>query len=397
MMRSDLHMIGRSQELFTDDIKTLETRLQEMIGKSNFLIIGAAGTIGQAVTTEIAQRRPKSLHLVDLNENLLVELVRELRSSRGASELKLNTYCVDINGSEFEKLFAELEPIDFVLNLAALKHVRSEQDEYTLMRMIYTNIFGSTKVAQLSKLHGVKKYFCVSTDKATNPVNMMGASKRIMELFLHKESQDLPISMARFANVAFSNGSLLDGFEQRIKKYQPITAPNDIKRYFITQKEAGELCMLSCLFGGSREVFFPKHGDELKLTFFTQIARNFIKSKNFEVLECASEEEAREACSDINKLKHWPCFFFESNTTGEKDFEEFYSTEEDVDFERFENIGVIKNDFNIDTIALHKFEDNLRQMYVDRNWTRAKIISQFKLLLTNFDHRETGKFLNERM
>ena len=396
-MKSDLYMIGRGKELFNRDVKALEGKLQEIVGSSNFLIIGAAGTIGQAVTIEIAKRGPKSVHLVDLNENLLVELVRELRSRKGASDLDLSTYCIDINGAEFEKLFAEIGQIDYVLNLSALKHVRSEQDEYTLMRMVNTNIFGSRKVAELSKQYGVKKYFCVSTDKATNPVNMMGASKRIMELFLHKECDDLPISMARFANVAFSNGSLLDGFEQRVKKYQPISAPNDVKRYFITQKEAGELCMLSCLFGGSREVYFPKHGDELKLTTFTQIARNFLKAKGFEVLECRSEQEARDACSNIDKSKRWPCYFFESDTTGEKDFEEFYSSQEEVDFDCFENIGIIKNNFDVDKEVLMKFESNLRQMYENRKWSRADLINQFKLVLDNFEHKETGKFLNLRM
>lgn len=396
-MQSELHMIGRTQELFNRDVRALESKLQRMIGSSNFLIIGAAGTIGQAVTIEIAKREPKSLHLVDLNENLLVELVRELRSRKSASDLDLSTYSIDINSPEFEKLFSEIGQIDYVLNLSALKHVRSEQDEYTLMRMVYTNIFGSTKVAELSKRYGVKKYFCVSTDKATNPVNMMGASKRIMELFLHKESNELPISMARFANVAFSNGSLLDGFEQRVKKYQPISAPNNIRRYFITQKEAGELCMLSCLLGETREVFFPKHGNELQLTLFTQIARNYIKSKGFEVLECASEQEAREACSNIDKFKRWPCYFFESDTTGEKDFEEFYGIYEEVDFDRFANIGVIKNDFNVNKEVLMKFDDNVRQMYVEKNWSRADLIHQFKSVLDNFDHKETGKFLNQRM
>lgn len=397
MINSELQMIGRTQELFNNDIKQLEDKLETLIGSSNFLIIGAAGTIGQAVTIEIAKRGPKSLHLVDLNENLLVELVRELRSRKAASDLELNTYSIDINSVEFEKLFSELGQIDYVLNLSALKHVRSEQDEYSLMRMVYTNIFGSTKVAKLSKQHGVKKYFCVSTDKATNPVNMMGASKRIMELFLHKESHELPISMARFANVAFSNGSLLDGFQQRIKKYQPITAPNDIRRYFITQKEAGELCMLSCLLGESREVFFPKHGDELKLTTFTEISRNYLASRGFDVLECKSEQEAREACSNIDQHKLWPCYYFESDTTGEKDFEEFYSTDEIVNFNRFENIAVIKNDFNVDNVALTKFEESIRQMYFNKKWSRQELICQFKLVLANFEHKETGKFLNLRM
>lgn len=396
-MKTNLHMIGRNVELFGADIAKLEDIIQTSVQSSNFLIIGAAGTIGQAVTIEIFKRNPKGLHLVDLNENTMVELVRELRSRKSSMEQELQTYCIDVNSIEFEQLFQETERFDYVLNLSALKHVRSEQDKFTLMRMIHTNIFGSVKVATLCKKYAVKKYFCVSTDKATNPVNMMGASKRIMELFLHRESFGLPISMARFANVAFSNGSLLEGFEQRIKKYQPISAPSDVRRYFITQKEAGELCMLSCLFGGSRELFFPIHSDELILTSFKNIAINYIKSKGFEIRECLTEQEARAACENIQNSNQWPCYFFNSDTTGEKDFEEFFSLDEDVNLTQYENIGVIKNEFDIDEAKLFNFEENVRYMYSNKEWTREQLANEFKIVLNNFEHKETGKFLNQRM
>ena len=392
-----LKLIGRTAPLFDDDISNRRKELKALISNSRFLVIGGAGSIGQAVTREIFKRNPLALHVVDISENNMVELVRDIRSTLGYIDGDFRTFALDCGSNEYRALMNASEEYDYVLNLSALKHVRSEKDPFTLMRLIEVNILNTIKTVQMAKVQGAKKYFCVSTDKAANPVNMMGASKRIMELFLHKESNELPISMARFANVAFSNGSLLDGFEQRVKKYQPISAPNNIRRYFITQKEAGELCMLSCLLGETREVFFPKHGNELQLTLFTQIARNYIKSKGFEVLECASEQEAREACSNIDKFKRWPCYFFESDTTGEKDFEEFYGIYEEVDFDRFANIGVIKNDFNVNKEVLMKFEDNVRQMYVEKNWSRADLIHQFKSVLDNFDHKETGKFLNQRM
>jgi FlaA1/EpsC-like NDP-sugar epimerase len=252
-----LSLIGRNDVLFASDVSSKEDYLKEIICKSRFLIIGGAGSIGQAVTNEIFRRDPRTLHVVDISENNMVELVRDIRSTAGYGSGDFRTFVLDCGGVEFEALMSIEGPYDYVFNLSALKHVRSESDPFTLMRMIMVNIFNTIKTVRLSNKMGVKKYFCVSTDKAANPVNMMGASKRIMEIFLMRESLTQNISMARFANVAFSDGSLLHGFNQRFAKQQPFAVPNDIRRYFITPQESGELCLLSGLLGENREIFFP--------------------------------------------------------------------------------------------------------------------------------------------
>jgi FlaA1/EpsC-like NDP-sugar epimerase len=244
-----LGLIGRKSTLFGDDVDVLSDALSSLVKSSRFLVIGGAGSIGQAVTKEIFKRSPKVLHVVDISENNMVELVRDIRSTLGYIDGEFRTFAVDCGSSEFEALISSEGPYDYVFNLSALKHVRSEKDPYTLMRMLSVNIFNTLKTFRLARDNGAKKYFCVSTDKAANPVNMMGASKRIMEMFLMRESETMPISMARFANVAFSDGSLLHGFNQRFAKRQPFSAPNDVRRYFVTPQESGELCLMSGLLG----------------------------------------------------------------------------------------------------------------------------------------------------
>ena len=240
-----LKLIGREEEIFEKDISTYENELSKIVSNSSFLVIGGAGSIGQAVTKEIFKRNPSKLHVVDISENNMVELVRDLRSSYGYINGDFQTFALDIGSVEYDAFIKSDGKYDYVLNLSALKHVRSEKDPFTLMRMIDVNVFNTEKTLQQAIDNGTKKYFCVSTDKAANPVNMMGASKRIMEMYLMRKSQEIKISTARFANVAFSDGSLLHGFNQRILKKQPIVAPNDIKRYFATPKEPGELCLMS--------------------------------------------------------------------------------------------------------------------------------------------------------
>tara|TARA_R110002111_G_scaffold260570_1_gene332006 strand:+ start:2095 stop:2943 length:849 start_codon:yes stop_codon:yes gene_type:complete len=276
-----LDLIGRKNELFESDIKTHNIELKSIVSSSKFLVIGGAGSIGQAVTKEIFKRNPVKLHIVDISENNLVELVRDIRSSFGYIDGDFKTLALDIGSVEYDAFIASDGNYDYVLNLSALKHVRSEKDPFTLMRMIDVNIFNTEKTIQQSIENGVKKYFCVSTDKAANPVNMMGASKRIMEMFLMRKSKDINISTARFANVAFSDGSLLHGFDQRIKKQQPIVAPNDIKRYFVIPKESGELCLMSCIFGENRDIFFPKLSEDLHLISFADIAIKYIKKLGY--------------------------------------------------------------------------------------------------------------------
>jgi FlaA1/EpsC-like NDP-sugar epimerase len=265
------------------------------------------------------------------------------------------------------------------------------------MRMIQINIFNTISSVLQAKKLGAKKYFCVSTDKAANPVNMMGASKRIMEMFLMKESKDISISTARFANVAFSDGSLLHGFNQRIDKKQPIVAPNDIKRYFLTPKESGELCLLSCIFGKNRDIFFPKLSEDLHLITFSEIAKNFLKEKGYKPLICSSEDEAREAIKNPLNKDEWPCLFTPSNTTGEKDFEEFYTNEETIDSQSFKNIGIVKNEHYLDSSLLNYFEKTIFEMRSSKSWTKPEIIKLFKKMIPDFYHKETGKFLDGKM
>src|SRR5690606_7307017 len=281
-----LDLIGRNKYLFTDDVSRHEKDIEEIVRNSSFLILGGAGSIGQAVTKEIFKRQPKKLHIVDISENNMVELVRDIRSSVGYIDGDFQTFALDIGSIEYDAFINADGKYDYVLNLSALKHVRSEKDPYTLMRMITVNIFNTDKTIQQSIEKGVKKYFCVSTDKAANPVNMMGASKRIMEMFLMRRSKQIDISTARFANVAFSDGSLLHGFDKRIEKKQPIVAPSDIKRYFLIPKESGELCLMSCIFGENRDIFFPKLSEHLHLISFADIAIKYLKDKGYKPHLC---------------------------------------------------------------------------------------------------------------
>ena len=393
----DLAMIGRDQELFGPDIQKLENTLKDIVSGSRFLVIGGAGTIGLAVTREIFKREPNALHVVDISENNMVELVRDIRSTIGYGFGDFRTFAIDCGGLEFEALMAVQGPYDYVFNLSALKHVRSEKDPYTLMRMIMVNVFNTVKTLRLARDSGAKKYFCVSTDKAANPVNMMGASKRIMEMFMMRESLSQNISMARFANVAFSDGSLLHGFNNRFAKSQPFSAPNDVRRYFVTQQESGELCLLSGLLGDNRDVFFPKLSEKLNLITFSDIARKYLRQHGYEPYECATESEARDRAEELIKKKQWPCYFFKSDTTGEKDFEEFFTEAENLDMTRFQTVGVIQNDAKFDDHKLNEFMDGIEALRANGIWAKEDIVKLYFGLLPDFAHKETGKYLDQRM
>ena len=401
-MSQILNLIGRTKELFTDDIDNNGKKLKEIVSSSSFLVIGGAGSIGQAVTKEIFKRNPKKLHVVDISENNMVELVRDIRSSFGYIDGEFATFALDIGSLEYDAFVKNDGKYDYVLNLSALKHVRSEKDPFTLMRMIETNIFNTDKTLQQSIDNGVKKYFCVSTDKAANPVNMMGASKRIMEMFVNRKSLNIKVSMARFANVAFSDGSLLHGFNQRLEKNQPIVAPNDIKRYFVTPQESGELCLMSCVFGDNRDIFFPKLSEDLHLISFADIAVKYLKEKGYEPYLCKDEEEARNFFINNSKLniqnsKQWPCLFTKSDTTGEKDFEEFFTDAETLDMDRFTNLGIIKNEVNFNEELLNSFEKNIKTYKKNLSWSKEQIVKEFFKLIPDFGHKETGKYLDGKM
>ncbi|EJV9312393.1 UDP-N-acetylglucosamine 4,6-dehydratase [Vibrio vulnificus] len=396
-MNPILPLIGRTNALFTQDIAQHEAELSRIVSESRFLVLGGAGSIGQAVTKEIFKRHPQKLHVVDISENNMVELVRDIRSSFGYIDGDFQTFALDIGSIEYDAFIKADGQYDYVLNLSALKHVRSEKDPFTLMRMIDVNVFNTDKTIQQSIDAGVKKYFCVSTDKAANPVNMMGASKRIMEMFLMRKSEQIAISTARFANVAFSDGSLLHGFNQRIQKNQPIVAPNDIKRYFVTPQESGELCLMSCIFGENRDIFFPKLSEALHLITFADIAVKYLKQRGYEPHLCADEDEARELAKTLPAQGKWPCLFTESDTTGEKDFEEFFTDKEVLDMARFENLGIIKNEPLYQPELLSLFEEQIAQMKDQRAWSKEQIVALFFRMIPDFGHKETGKYLDSKM
>ncbi len=392
-----LKLIGRETELFEEDLAQHGQEINEIVSNSSFLVLGGAGSIGQAVFKEIFKRNPRALHVVDISENNLVELVRDVRSSLGYIKGDFRTFALDVGSLEFNTFVQHEGPYDFVLNLSALKHVRSEKDPYTLMRMVNVNILNTEKTLLQTAKMGAKKYFCVSTDKAANPVNMMGASKRIMEIFLMRGSQKVPVSTARFANVAFSDGSLLHGFNQRIQKRQPLSAPNDIRRYFVTPGESGKLCLLSCLLGDNRDVFFPKLSEKLHLITFESIARHYLASLGLEAFPCETEEIARNSVEQLSREGKWPCYFFKSTTTGEKDFEEFFTEKEVLDMEKFKNLGVIKNEPIYEEAKLNHFESTIHTMKAKKEWSKKQIVELFFEMIPDFGHKETGKYLDGKM
>ena len=392
-----LDLIGRNEPLFQDDLVNHKRTIDGIVSHSKFLVIGAAGSIGKAVTKEIFKRNPKKLHAVDLNENNLAELVRELRSSKGYIDGEFKTFAIDCGGAEFNALMNSSEEYDYFINLSALKHVRSEKDQFSLMRMLQTNIVNTVSTIEYAQVKGAHKYFCVSTDKAANPVNMMGASKRLMEKFLVHYSPHINISTARFANVAFSDGSLLHGFTNRLLQQQPISAPNDVTRYFVTPSEAGILCLFSILLGDNLETYFPISSTQLKLTHFTDIAERFLGSHGYELRKCSSEQEARSLASELIPKKVWPVYFFQSDTTGEKSFEEFYTPEERIDLSRFQNIGIIKAASSSEDVRVVDFLTELQKLSITAKYTREDLIDLLKNQLPELNHQEKGKFLDEKM
>lgn len=392
-----LSLIKRNKELFLSDLEKFDSVIKDLINNSSFLVIGGAGSIGSATVKEIFKRKPKVLHVVDISENNLAELVRDLRSSYGYIDGEFKTFALDVGSDIYDRFFENYGKYDYVLNFSALKHVRSEKDPYTLMRMIEVNILNTIKTIQQSINKKVKKYFCVSTDKATNPVNMMGASKRIMELYLMKYSEYINISTARFANVAFSDGSLLYSFIQRIQKRQPITVPDDVKRYFITPKESGVLCLLSVLLGENLDLFFPKLDPQKDMRTFWEIAQAFLKHLGYEPYPCATEDEARNLAGILPEQRKWACYISKTDTTGEKEYEEFYTPDDLIDWNRFEDIGVIKMKYNVKPEMLDFFVKEIDKMRQKQSWDKNDIIKLFKLMLPEFEHRETGKYLDDKM
>ena len=391
------NFLNRDNSIFTDDIDEYSHKLKKIVSKSSFLVLGGAGSVGQSTVKEIFRLNPKKLHVVDISENNLVELVRDIRSDLGYIKGDFRTFAVDIGSLEYDRFIDSDGKYDYILNLSALKHVRSEKDPYTLMRMIKVNILNCDKVLDQSIKNQTKNFFCVSTDKASNPVNMMGASKKIMELLAINKSDKIKVTSARFANVLFSDGSLLHGFRQRILKSQPIVAPSDIKRYFISPRESGQLCLLSCVLGKNRDVFFPLLKENNQLQSFDKLAILFLKNIGHEPFICDSEEQARQLIKSNSLKNQWPCFFHKSDTSGEKPFEEFHTSKEKVNLSRFKNIGIIKNKSNIQNEKILLFKREILKLREQKNWSRIDMIDIFKSTINEFDHIDTGKFLDDKM
>ncbi len=389
--------LNRKTSIFASDIEKNFQKLSDLVEEKKFLIVGGAGTIGQSVTEQLVKFCPKTLDVIDLSENNLVELVRTIRSGMSSPNANFKAVPLDVNSLEFDRFIEKNGPYDYVLNLSALKHVRSEKDAFSLSRMIDVNIFNSVKLAKLCLEMNAKKYFCVSTDKAANPANMMGASKRIMELFLMRESEMVDISFARFANVLFSDGSLPFGFLKRFEKMQPLSAPFDVKRYFITKEESGQLCMLSCLLGKNRDIFFPKLKKNLHETTFSDLAEKFLLARGFKPVIYETEDGARQEANAIIPQKKWPVYFFASDTTGEKDYEEFFTDDEDIDMKSYKMIGIVKAREMHEKDKLDYFSYSIEKWRENKSWDKESLVKIFKDCLPEFKHEEKNKNLDQKM
>ncbi len=390
------NLIKRPDILFLNDIANHKKQLETIISQSSILIIGGAGSIGSSTVKEVLSFNPKALHIVDINENGLASLIREIRSSDLKFTTELKTFCLDVDSPEFDAFF-ENNFYDYVLNFSALKHVRSEKDPFTLMRMVVVNILNTYKTLEQSIEKKVKKYFAVSTDKATNPVNLMGATKRVMEMFLMMMSEKINISTARFANVLFSNGSLPESFLIKLNKRLPFSGPNDVKRYFITMEESGRLCLLSTFLGQNKEIFIPKI-EKLKAIGFDEIAENILEAYGYKPYYCNSEEEAKSLIKKLPEKGLWPCYFSPSDTTGEKEIEEFFTKDDIIDTYRFEDIDVIQNKIAFEKNILQNFLQEIKKLRENRKWTKEDIVHLLADVLKNeFSYEDKKKYLDEKM
>lgn len=391
-------ILGRSSSFMSDDILIYSDELKKVISNAKILIIGAAGSIGQSFVLEVLKYQPTGIHLIDISENNLVEVVRQLRSGGHYVPEDFKTYAIDYTTVEMDALLKS-EDYDYVLNFSALKHVRSERDGFTLMRLLEVNVMGNDRLAQsLKNSKSLKKVFSVSSDKSVNPANLMGASKAFMERVFIAHSGDLPFGSARFANVAFSDGSLLHSFMVRMARFEPLSAPSDVRRYFITHEEAGQLCLLSCFLGDNNEIYYPKFKPEKDMMTFADIAREVIKHHGYTPLECETDKEALElAKEETFHKKLWPCCFTPSDTSGEKMFEEFYHEDEQTDEDRYQSIGVVtKASYQGAEIITQATKElsNLRNM---GSWEKEQIVEIVKRAIPELKHSETNKNLDQKM
>lgn len=394
----NFYVTKRPHSMFLNDIESMRESLRENIMGKTLLVIGGAGSIGSSFIKAILPFKPASLVVVDTNENALAELTRDLRSTKGMYVPdEYITYPMDFASSVFKKMFRKHGGFDIVGNFSAHKHVRSEKDIYSVEALLQNNVLHAKLLLDLLAEFPPEEYFCVSTDKAANPVNIMGASKRIMEDVIFSYSDKFPVKTARFANVAFSNGSLPAGFLARIAKLQPLSAPSDVKRYFVSPEESGQICMLACMLGRNREIFFPKLKDAQMMQFDT-IATNLLHEHGFEVLECSSDEEAIEKAEALKAgSKLYPVHYSASDTSGEKPYEEFFTAEETIDMDRLEALGIITGKQVTDKNKVELLFDKLTAEFAKEETSKESIIRIMQEYLPNFEHIETGKSLDSKM
>lgn len=391
-------ILGRTKSMFLYDIQTNQEILRDNISNSRLLVIGAAGSIGSAFVKQVVLYNPTVLHLVDLSENNLVELVRDLRSSKIRITDNFRTIAIGMGSLEFDMFLRSEKPYDYVINFAALKHVRSERDAFSLIRMLNTNVCYFKDLLEKLLISDPKKVFSVSSDKAVNPQSVMGASKSFMEKLLLSYSDKLPFSTTRFANVAFSDGSLLFSFHQRLAKNQPLSAPSDVKRYFISHEEAAQLCLLSCFLGENRDIFIPNINYGLDLIPLSEIALIFLKSKGYKAKIFDTEKAAKDyADTHSYSSEEWPCYFSTSDTSGEKPFEEFYKKNEKVDFGKFDNVGIIHYPEFKGNEKLFKALEELERIKKLDFWNKGDIVKAIKIIVPEFKHKEKFKNLDQKM
>lgn len=388
----------RNVSMFAADIDANSEELNREIKDKKVCVIGGAGSIGSSFIKAVLRFEPKSVVVVDLNENGLAELVRDVRSTYGLYVPdEFRCYTLNFADPIFERIFREEKGFDIVANFSAHKHVRSEKDRYSVQALIENNDIKAKKLMDLLCEYPPKHFFCVSTDKAANPVNIMGASKRIMEDLVMAYNDKFKVTTARFANVAFSNGSLPDGWLHRMQKRQPLAAPNDVKRYFVSPEESGQICMLACILGRGGEVFFPKLGENQMLTF-SAICDEFVKAEGFETKECVSDDEAKHYAVEMGEeAQDYPVVYFKSDTTGEKAFEEFYVPGEKIDMQRFQALGVVEQTARHNINEVNSFFEKLETVFAKEDFTKAQVVDAIKEFIPNFEHEEKGKNLDQKM
>jgi FlaA1/EpsC-like NDP-sugar epimerase len=390
------HITNRQESFFKNDIESNKESISKAIKNKKVLVIGGAGTIGSSFVKAILPFEPSSLVVVDYSENGLTELTRDLRSQNIFVPQEYITYPFDFGGKVFEKMFRSRD-FDIVACFAAHKHVRSEKDHLAIEAMINNNVYNTKKLIDLALESKPSHFFSVSTDKAANPVNVMGASKKMMEKVLMSYSDELKICTARFANVAFSNGSLLAGFIERMMKRQPLSSPSDVKRYFVSPEESGQLCMLACLLGASSDIFFPKLKEDQMLTF-SYIAEKFLNEIGLEAEKCDSEKEAKTKAANWDpNSKSYPVYFFKTDTSGEKSYEEFFTKIDEVDLKTFEALGVVKNADRPDKEDIQSTLQDFETLFASESVDKAKVVGLLSKYLPDFSHIETGKSLDQKM